>query len=83
VYSLVGWLLVKKKHMKSLNNTIAMMIMRCTWRTVRDDIYFANVLGSAKSAVCIAVASFLFPVYQLKLVSMNHVTECDERYVRY
>jgi len=34
--------------MKSLNNTTAVMIMRRTWRTVRDAIYFANILGSAK-----------------------------------
>ena len=59
-----------------------MMIM-CTWRKVRDGIYFANVSGSAKSAVCIAVTSIVLPVHQQKLVSMNHVTESDERYVRY
>ena len=59
------------------------MIMRRTCLTVRDVIYFANVLCSAKSAVCTAVTSFVLPVYQSKLVSMNHVTECDERYVRY
>jgi len=69
--------------MKSLNNTTALIIMRRTWRTVSDAFYFAKVLGSANSVVFIAVTSFVLPVYQLKLVSMNHVTECDERYVRY
>jgi len=71
---------VISKNMNSLNNTTAVMIMRRAWRTVCDAIYFANILDLAKSAVCIVVTSWVLPV---NLVSVSHVIECDERYVRH
>jgi hypothetical protein len=71
---------VINKNMNSFNNTTAVMIMRRTWRKVCDAICFVNILDLAKSAVCIAAMSCVLPV---NLVSVSHVIECDERYVRY
>lgn len=71
---------VISKNMNSLNNTTAVMIMRRAWHRVCDAISFANIFDLAKSAVCIAVTSCVLP---MNLVSVSHVTECDERYVRH